>query len=80
MTPAERARLAALADAATPGPWDEHEWAVVALPEVAPVCHAVHEDDAAFIAASRTAVPALLAALDDAERERDRLRAAGGTP
>ena len=80
MTPAERARLAALAAAATPGPWraddQDHRTEVVSVngAVVADLRDHTQGDDAALIAASRTAVPELLAALDDAEAERDRLR------
>ena len=83
MTPAERARLAALAEAATPGPWEAvHEHAghhVALVGDLSIIGSDAAESsadniDAAFIAASRAAVPELLAALADAEAERDRLR------
>lgn len=73
MTPAERARLAALAEAATPGPWraddQDHRTEVVSVDGVvvADLRDHTQGDDAAFIAASRAAVPELLAALTDAE-------------
>ena len=83
MTPAERARLAALAEAATPGPWEAvHEHAghhVALVGDLSIIGSDAAESsadniDAAFIAASRAAVPDLLAALADAEAERARLR------
>ena len=80
MTPAERARLAALAEAVTPGPWEAvHEHAghhVALVGDLSIIGSDAAESsadniDAAFIAVARSAVPALLAALDDAEADRD---------
>ena len=91
----ERARLRALCEAATPGPWDAiydedaDEWMVrTGHADVAVLTWQQAIDalglspmtmrTAAFIAASRTAIPALLddsERLDAAERERDEARA-----
>ena len=88
LTTEDRARLRALAENATPGPWEDD---VDELTDEATVhhdqeqrlwvadCgskyHAPARADAAFIAASRQAVPALLDMLDQAEAERDHARA-----
>lgn len=81
MTPQQRAELERLAAAATPGPWLDvsHHWPERAIPviteEPATIAYAAAEEftqreaDAAFIAAARDAVPALLA-------ENERLRTA----
>ena len=95
MDATERARLRALCEAATPGPWDAiydedaDEWMVrTGHADVAVLTWQQAIDalglspmtmrTAAFIAASRTAIPALLddsERLDAAERERDEARA-----
>lgn len=72
----ERAKLRVLADAATPGPWnqegssgDEHE---VVGPGNRRICDIVdmgRHDDGAFIAAARGAVPALLGEVERLERD-----------
>lgn len=61
-TDGELARLQALADEASPGPWNtEGRWVMNATgSEVAEI---VMLDDAEFIAAARAAVPALIAEL-----------------
>lgn len=78
MTPDERARLRALADAATPGPWEFQPWSTHPLPDgdyraSILLANAAHDgeivrelgnQDGDFVAAARTAVPALLDALD----------------
>lgn len=78
------AEIRARAEAATPGPWCTDDWEIYTGTEYLPWsslwigetcraddCHG-SRDDAAFIAAARTDVPALLA-------EVERLRAALGT-
>lgn len=71
MTPAEIAQLRALAEAATCGPWEAGpEGGSVLSPNMGPmhgrlVAGQTYPKDAAFIAACRTAVPALL---DEVER------------
>lgn len=80
----ERTRLRALCEAATPGPWRAEGGDVLAsnggarvTEYVATIDWPMDEDgdpyasDAALIAASRTAIPALLDDLDAVERERD---------
>lgn len=74
LTEARRAELRKLCDEATPGPWMHDE-------EFYPAEGMLFQwdgdgPDAAFIAASRTAIPELLDALDAAERERDTLATA----
>ncbi|HET8627406.1 MAG TPA: hypothetical protein VFL91_08300 [Thermomicrobiales bacterium] len=66
LTAADLARLAALAHAATPGPWERFGaiWAETAL-----VADTRTAADAAFIAASREAVPALVATVRELARE-----------
>ena len=79
ITPDVRARLRALADAATPGPWEADlsdpspAWAAVTTPDRCIAEHLTRED-AQLVAAARAAVPALLDALDAAEAERDHAR------
>ena len=72
-------RLRELCDAATPGPWAEQHW------KGAPdgCVYAGNEwianasiENAALIAAARTALPALLDRLEAVERERDEAKAA----
>lgn len=83
MTPERLAELEALANAATPGPWDSipaGAWTgrvFAGEHMVAKVDTEVSDDhnDAAFIAASRQAIPDLIAALRDAWAERDALAA-----
>lgn len=81
MTPARIAELRALADAATPGPWDGTDYSVSGQTDgrsqfVAAVSCEVYDSnpryaqDSAFIASARTAVPELL---DEVERLRDAL-------
>jgi hypothetical protein len=73
-----------LADAATPGPWELTPSGVILGPPhrvhqlaqwVVQLVDLIHDHDAEFIAAARTAVPALLAALADRDRELAELRA-----
>ena len=91
LTPEQRAAIEALAEAATPGPWWADSWEIYGGTEdtprydedgdkvwIAESCAGDWGQDTAngkFIAAARTAVPALLAALTEAEADRDRLRA-----
>lgn len=62
----ELAKLQALCDAATPGPWgafpidERRSWNVRAAKEGA-IVHTVYERDARFIAAARDALPRLIA-------------------
>ena len=100
ITPAQRAELARLCEAATAGPWissvspDEELYNVLLAPDPDPPKGARPGqtdimlvfatmwggDDASqvrdldFIAAARTALPALLSALSRAEQERDAMR------
>ena len=74
MTQQELAALKALADAATPGPWEEvaesGEWWITSASDetaslyVIPDTGLMNQADVDFIAASRTAVPALLAEVE----------------
>lgn len=67
----DRAKLRALADAATPGPWNRDADGVSVYIDVRfAICDASGAD-ANFIAAARTAVPALLDEIERVERERD---------
>lgn len=87
ITPDERAEWRALADAATPGPWE------ASIDDLTDEINVVHDQEyrawvahtgmpggpyaqesAEFIAAARTAVPRLLDALDTADAEVARLR------
>ena len=74
ITPDERAEWRALADAATPWPWDYYRphhasgYHEITRGQETLACQ-VSGGDAAFIAAARTAVPRLLDALDAAEAE-----------
>ena len=84
LSPEREAEYRALADAATPGPWCTDSWEIYQGTEYQPgisewigeTCRgrveglAQDKADAAFVAAAREAVPALLAALD-AEREKN---------
>jgi hypothetical protein len=88
MTPEEISCLRALSDAATPGPWpvavwietDGNEWRATgpghdnSADDAEPGCpdEQAAQRDAVFIAASRSALPALL---DEVERLRDDLAA-----
>lgn len=85
-TPEQRAEWRALADKATPGPWDTYmvpgtrsEEAYVAVEasetEVRIARYEGGHFDGAFIAAARTAVPALLADVERLTAERDALAA-----
>lgn len=67
MTPSRLAEIKALADAATPGPWLSRDGEVF-RPDFTGIAHEVDDDDSDFIAASRTAVPELVA---EVERLRD---------
>lgn len=72
MTNEERTRLAALCEAATPGPWllnGRAGWKVDRVSEYGnlPIAHALEPADAKLIAAARDAIPELLAALKYAE-------------
>ncbi len=76
MTSAERAALRALADAATPGPWEligfnesTISYGVASTAARARTADSEDEENAAFIAECRSAVPALLDALDAAEAD-----------
>jgi len=82
-TAEEREQWQTLAEAATPGPWKVSLERIVApekrpMPELYdapfPVGFAHSGRDTLFIAAAREAVPALLADLEAAERERDAWR------
>ena len=74
MTQQELDALKALADAATPGPWEEvaesGEWWITSASDetaslyVIPDTWLMNQADVDFIAASRTAVPALLAEVE----------------
>jgi hypothetical protein len=66
-----RQRWQELADAATPSVMVSGEWSRDSLE----TAHGHEPEDADFIAAARTAVPALLAALADRDRELTKLRA-----
>lgn len=82
LTEAQRTELAALAAAATPGPWiavrlddfdcDDDEapqpWAVD-MPNTEDDSGRLNEPDANFIAAARTAIPALLAEVEQLRAE-----------
>lgn len=69
MTPAELATIEALANAATPVPWRVDHSGDVVYDEpcvgVVGVAENLNEDDSAFIAAARSAIPELIAALRD---------------
>ena len=82
LTPEDRDRLRGLAENATPGPW-EYPGELLGLPCTTVLAgdpkrtHAAYvaemgPQDGAFIAAARTAVPALLDMLEKAEAERDK--------
>ena len=82
----DRDRLRELVENATPGPW-EYPGELLGLPCTTVFAgdpkrtHAAYvaemgPQDGAFIAAARTAVPALLGALEQAEAARDRAQAA----
>jgi hypothetical protein len=89
-TPAERAEWRRLCEAATPEPWvAEWDYVSGDVPDGRPngeiilKCHPSRRDllseeqnknNAAFIAAARSALPRLLIALEQAERERDEYR------
>jgi ABC-type nitrate/sulfonate/bicarbonate transport system substrate-binding protein len=70
----ERERLRGLVVAAAEGPWDV-EGREVYTGNCETVAMATQHEDAAFIAAARTAVPALLDALEEAERDAKEWRA-----
>jgi hypothetical protein len=82
MTPEQLATWRQLADAATPGTWavdyisnlvstDDQETIDNGWQQI---CEFWGDDDAAFIAAARTAVPALLAEVERLTAENDNLR------
>ena len=82
MTEAELARLSALADAATPGPWSVRETdPMVVRRDYGNTASVAHPEeivnaripDAAFIAASREAVPTLVAEVREQARSITRL-------
>ena len=85
MDATERARLRALCEAATPGPWATYEPAAggLGIAHGDPRTHhgciarivAGSPADAALIAVARNALPALIDALGVTERERDGARA-----
>lgn len=61
-------------EAATPGPWTAHDDGLVWPERMGdPVSGSTELADAEFIAHARSDVPALLAALEEARRERDEL-------
>lgn len=74
MTPEELKVIEALANAATPGPWRVDHSGDVVYDEpcvgVVGVAENLSEDDSAFIAAARAAVPALTAELRNAALNR----------
>lgn len=83
VTPLDLDAIRALAEAATPGPWrvgdggDYFEWEVVIAPHLPTLELSESADgaeDAAFIAAARTAVPALLAEVDRLRGENAQLK------
>ena len=86
MTQQELAALKALAEAATPGPWEEvaesGEWWITSASDetaslyVIPDTGLMNQADVDFIAASRTAVPALLAEVERLRVENERFHAA----
>jgi hypothetical protein len=89
ITKARRAELRRIADAATKGEWyiDEPKHADAPTRRVVRgserinfatdiVCHPTADRDAAFIAASRTALPELLDEVDRLEADNERLRSA----
>jgi hypothetical protein len=76
MTPEQRAEWRALADAATEGPWEDADGIVYRARQgraLAELLGTGRSENAAFIAAAREAVLALLDALDAAEAEVERL-------
>lgn len=91
MTSEELDALEALANAATPGPWDagtafccpDMGWVdgpnrmVCPVLEPAKRTHTLDANDAEFIARAREAVPALIAALREARAEVEMLRGVG---
>ncbi|WP_347042040.1 hypothetical protein [Brachybacterium nesterenkovii] len=92
MTPDEMTRLRALADAATPGPWEFQPWSTCPLPsgdykESILLANAAHDgeivrelgnQDGDFIAAARTAVPDLLDEVEALRARIDKVRAEHG--
>lgn len=85
MTPEQLAALKALADAATPGPWEEvaesGEWWITG-PDIyndavmTTNASEISQADADFICAAREAVPALLAEVERLRADNADLRAA----
>ena len=85
MTPADLDRLDELASKATPGPWGvyrityEHQpgHLVIGSPDQRDLKHDIYPTghDAAFIAASRTAIPALIAEVRRLRRGADGIKA-----
>ena len=74
MTPAELQRLRELCERATPGPWEVfygHTWVLSTSTEDS-VCSSVRDRDAAFIAAARETVPALIAEVERLQAVADR--------
>lgn len=87
LTPEDRALLRALAEQATPGPWEIGDdgsggvWVTGPDRNANVICDIYEQyvdggadENAAFIAEARTALPALLDALDAREAEVERLR------
>ena len=77
MTDADLKAAAELADKATPGPWEHRGDEITAThPDGSgwSVGHTLDSEDAAFIAASRTLIPQLLAEVDRLTKERDEWR------
>lgn len=65
----------ALCEAATPGPWNASDYASVLAFTDAEVCQRANDNDMAFMATARTALPAALDALEAAYSEIARLTA-----
>lgn len=56
-----------LCDEATPGPWEEDAGLVTADDCFKGLCYDISDEDAAFIVAARTAMPALIARVIELE-------------
>jgi len=76
-SPLDLQAIRARVEAATPAPWTAHDDGLVWPDRMGdPVSGSEQLADAEFIAAARSDIPALLAALDEAQRERDDWRLA----
>lgn len=75
ITPEWIAEMRKVCEAATPGPWNASDYASVLAFTDAEVCQRANDNDMAFIAAARTALPAALDALEAAQKEIARLTA-----